>query len=204
MAAEFSYFKNPPQPGDKNPLMHPRVIVQGTKTTADLAFIISECSTFSSADTKGVLEALGKWVPFYLKEGYNVELEGIGLFSISVQGPLVDDPKKVMAPDVHFKDVNFRTSLQLKEKLKFIKFEHKPLSKTTFVIPEKRKQQILTYLKNHPAMSRTTCMQLNRCSKHIAIADLNELIAGDLIEKLGDGRTVLYVLKSTDNKTNGR
>ena len=46
----------------------------------------------------------------FLMFGYNVELEGIGTFSVSLKSRPVMEKNEVRAESIHFKDVKFRSS----------------------------------------------------------------------------------------------
>ena len=70
-----------------------RVITRDTKRMNDICEYISECSSVTSADIKGVLEALTSYIGRELSYGYSVELEGLGHFSPSVKSKEVTDQK---------------------------------------------------------------------------------------------------------------
>ena len=50
--------------------------------------------------------------------GYNVELEGIGTFSVSLKSRPVMEKNEIRAESIHFKDVKFRSSKELRDRLK--------------------------------------------------------------------------------------
>ena len=47
--------------------------------------------------------------------GYNVELEGIGTFSVSLKSRPVMEKNEIRAESIHFKDVKFRSSKELRD-----------------------------------------------------------------------------------------
>ena len=53
--------------------------------------MISMSSTISSADVKGVLEALNFWMGFHLAEGNSIELDGLGYFTPTLKSRTVTD-----------------------------------------------------------------------------------------------------------------
>lgn len=67
MSLKFGWYKTP-VPGDREDkkIPHARIISQGTLDTKYMCKMISMSSTISSADVKGVLEALNFWMGFHL------------------------------------------------------------------------------------------------------------------------------------------
>ena len=195
MSLKYGMYRNPKSTckEGKQPL-HPRVIVQQTISTSSLAQMIGQTTTMSSADTKGVLEALSEWMAFFLENGNNVRLDGIGTFSLSLQSRPVMDEKDITSVSVCLKNVNFRCSKELKERMRGITIERETNAGSKEIMPvEERKKRIVDYLSTYQSLTRTDCMRLNKCKKDLAIKDLNELIAEKKILRLGNGRTVLYV-----------
>ena len=95
-----------------------RVITRDTKRMNDICEYISECSSVTSADIKGVLEALTSYIGRELSYGYSVELEGLGHFSPSVKSKEVTDQKGNTKSSASIHGVNFRCSPRLKEMVK--------------------------------------------------------------------------------------
>ena len=122
-----------------------RVITRDTKRMNDICEYISECSSVTSADIKGVLEALTSYIGRELSYGYSVELEGLGHFSPSVKSKEVTDQKGNTKSSASIHGVNFRCSPRLKEMVKknapiLVKRENLP--KTGI---EGRKAKMLSY-----------------------------------------------------------
>lgn len=84
---------NTPGNEQRGPTSCARVITRDTKRMNDICEYISECSSVTSADIKGVLEALTSYIGRELSYGYSVELEGLGHFSPSVKSKEVTDQK---------------------------------------------------------------------------------------------------------------
>ena len=91
--ASKSVFYNTPGNEQRRPTSCARVITRDTKRMNDICEYISECSSVTSADIKGVLEALTSYIGRELSYGYSVELEGLGHFSPSVKSKGVTDQK---------------------------------------------------------------------------------------------------------------
>lgn len=77
--------------------LHPRVVPYGTIHTNDLIKEAEGRSGISGADIKRALQVIADMMAFRLDEGYNVELDGIGFFSVSLASRPVMDKKKSAA-----------------------------------------------------------------------------------------------------------
>ena len=106
---------NTPGNEQRGPTSCARVITRDTKRMNDICEYISECSSVTSADIKGVLEALTSYIGRELSYGYSVELEGLGHFSPSVKSKEVTDQKGNTKSSASIHGVNFRCSPRLKE-----------------------------------------------------------------------------------------
>ena len=109
---------NTPGNEQRGPTSCARVITRDTKRMNDICEYISECSSVTSADIKGVLEALTSYIGRELSYGYSVELEGLGHFSPSVKSKEVTDQKGNTKSSASIHGVNFRCSPRLKEMVK--------------------------------------------------------------------------------------
>ena len=130
MCARYRMVRNPNPTGDKKKqALHPRVVPYGTISTEELMRDIEGRSGFSGADIKGALRVIADAMAFRLDEGYNVELDGLGFFSVSLVSRPVMDRKEIRSESVHFRNVNFRCGKYLKSKLKSISLERMPEGK---------------------------------------------------------------------------
>lgn len=85
MGAEYALFKNPnPNKEEDNPTLHARVVGGIVIDTEHIIDELREASSFSSGDIRGLLQSLADSLVFHLKQGDEVDLEGIGHFSVSL------------------------------------------------------------------------------------------------------------------------
>lgn len=160
-----------------------------------LAVEISQQSSFCSADVKGMLEAFTSIVTSHLKNGDFVNLQGLGSYSVSLKCPKgITKESQIRSESIHFKSVNFRCSSTMKSALFSMKLTRKTTPKKEIKSPEQRQQQILNYLTSNRTITSGRCITLNQNSRDTALADLKKLIEDGKIEKLGAGRSVLYML----------
>ncbi len=122
---------------------------------------------------KGLLQAFADVLVSYLEDGDEVELEGLGHFSVSLKCPKITNPRQVRAEDITFKSVNFRCSKEITERLRCMNVERKPgSSKPVKYNGEERKARIIQYLEKHETI----------------------LIAGKKIVKQGYRKIAVYTL----------
>lgn len=194
MGAKYALYENPNPKGDgkKQPL-HARIVPKGTIHTQDIAEEIADSCGYSTATTKGMLDALAKVISKNLRRGYTVELDDLGSFSISLKCRPVMDKKELRSWSVHFGNIHFKGSKRLKEQLKPIDLERDSAAGATCYSPEQRKGRILNAAEGKDYFTAAQYIRLNGCNRTTAIRDLNELIEEEKIKKLGHGKTVLYV-----------
>lgn len=196
MTAQYGLFRNPPHKGEKESnILHARIIPGRTIRIDRVTREISECTSFSPGDVKGLLQAFADVLVSYLEDGDEVELEGLGHFSVSLKCPKITNPRQVRAEDINFKSVNFRCSKEITERLRNMKVERKPgSSKPVKYTVEERKEKILKYLGKHETVMSSECMGINECTRYLALKDLKELIAEKKIVKEGYRKVVVYML----------
>lgn len=196
MTAQYGLFRNPPHKGEKESnILHARIIPGRTIRIDRVTREISECTSFSPGDVKGLLQAFADVLVSYLEDGDEVELEGLGHFSVSLKCPKITSPRQVRAEDINFKSVNFRCSKEITERLRSMKVERKPgSSKPVKYTVEERKEKILKYLGKHETVMSSECMGINECTRYLALKDLKELIAEKKIVKEGYRKVVVYML----------
>lgn len=84
----------------------------------DLCYRISNTCTITSADIKGVIEALVTQFELELLSGRNIQFGDIGTFSASITSDIVENKEDLKPQIVRIKTVTFLPSTRLKNKLK--------------------------------------------------------------------------------------
>lgn len=85
MSAEYALFKNPnPNKDDEKTMLHARIVGGTVVDTEHIIEELKEASSFSPGDIKGLLQSLADYLVLHLKQGDEVDLEGIGHFSVSL------------------------------------------------------------------------------------------------------------------------
>lgn len=198
MSANYNLFKNP-NPGKKDKektTLHARLVNQRIIRSQELAEDISDACSFSTADVKGMLEALKRRLAFHLRYGAIIEFEGLGTFSVSLKCPPLANEKDIKPKHVQFNKVIFRCSKELRDQLKNMNVDRADEeSRLQALTPDKRKANILNYLQREGSISSSECRGLNGCSKYMALKDLNELLEAGKIVRLGYRSNAQYGLK---------
>ncbi|WP_293714489.1 HU family DNA-binding protein [uncultured Parabacteroides sp.] len=195
MGAKYALYENPnPRKDGKKQPLHARIVSKGTVRTEEIADDIADACGYSTAVTKGMLDALAHIVSRHLRRGYTVELNELGSFSISLKCRPVMDKKEIRSWSIKFGNVHFRGNKKLKQQLQSIDLERAEDAGPTSYTPEQRKNRALNYLENHDYINRPIYMQLNGCNHSTASHDLTTLTNEGKIKRLGQGKAVLYVL----------
>ena len=131
-----------------------------------------------------------------LEEGYIVELEGIGFFSLSLSSRPVMDKSEIRSESIHFRSVNFRCGKYLKKKLKTMHLERMPETQSTLPSFEERLRRLTNHLNTHHYITCGDYRELTGCSKYRALQDLNKLIDEGKLAKHGYRSTRVYSFPS--------
>lgn len=144
MSLKFGWYKTP-VPGDREDkkIPHARIISQGTLDTKYMCKMISMSSTISSADVKGVLEALNFWMGFHLAEGNSIELDGLGYFTPTLKSRTVTDENGKAKVIAEADTVSFRCATSLKEQVREAGLEQVKKAKTEKLTQEQRLENIM-------------------------------------------------------------
>lgn len=194
MSLKFGWYKTP-VPGDREDkqVPHARIISQGTLDTKYMCKMISMSSTISSADVKGVLEALNFWMGFCLSEGNSIELDGLGYFTPTLKSKIATDENGKNKVQAEIDSVSFRCATSLKEQVREAGLELVKKKDTEKLTQEQRLENIMTEVEKNKCINRSTCMKLNRCSRFMALNDLKQLINSNKLMQIGGGKQTMYI-----------
>ena len=84
--------------------------------------ILSESSTVTAGDIRGVLEGFIRLIPDLLMEGRTVKLDGFGTFSLHASAKGQVNPEKVTVRDITGVKISFLPDKIIKRELKLTKF----------------------------------------------------------------------------------
>lgn len=194
MSLKFGWYKTP-VPGDREDkqVPHARIISQGTLDTKYMCKMISMSSTISSADVKGVLEALNFWMGFCLSEGNSIELDGLGYFTPTLKSKITTDENGKNKVQAEIDSVSFRCATSLKEQVREAGLELVKKTNTEKLPQEQRLEKIMAEVEENKCINRSTCMKLNHCSQFMALNDLKQLIDSKQLIQIGGGKQTMYI-----------
>ncbi len=89
----------------------------GELKLSDLAETLSDACTLNVADITAVLEALTKRMPWYLENGFIIQLGSLGRMKLSISSKGQDDEKNLTAADVKKTRVIFTPSAEIKRRI---------------------------------------------------------------------------------------
>ena len=95
----------------------------GTIDLPKLAEYLSNRTTFSKQEAKGILELAVDGVEHYLGLGHNVSLGDLGTFSVSAESKVVQDKNEIRGTAVKMKRIVYRPSKAMTQRLKDVPFE---------------------------------------------------------------------------------
>jgi predicted histone-like DNA-binding protein len=195
MEIKFTIHETPrPKDSAGKCMQHARVLPTGTKRLEDICEYINESSSLNSSDIKGALEAFFKYISSQLRAGYNVELEGLGHFSVSLHSRETKSEKGKDMVNVEINGVNFRCSPRLKNEVKKSCLKKVKRSSTPFTDIRKRKERMLEYLKEYGFINLRRYAALNACSCYRAGNDLKAFVEQGVIACSGGTTHKVYLL----------
>ena len=194
MSLKFGWYKTPvPRDREDKQLPHARIIPQGTLDTKYMCKMIATSSTISSADVKGVLEALNFWMGFYLSEGNSIELDGLGHFTPTLKSRVKTDENGKNKVVAEADSVSFRCANSLKEQIREAGLELVKKTNTEKLPQEQRLENIMAEVAKNKCINRSACMKLNHCSQFMALNDLKQLIDSKQLIQIGGGKQTMYI-----------
>lgn len=159
MSIEYDLFANPPQEGQEKPTLHARAINTETVHTDELAKMIEGMSTFTAADIKGAIKAIGDRMFYYLSNSQSVHLEGIGTFSVTLKCRPVENKKDIRAASISFKNVEFRADPEMKNRFRGVRIERREgtSEKKVYTDDIRQKRNLMVYQKLWDDQSDRSC-----------------------------------------------
>lgn len=201
MAAFYDLYRNPPlrdENGDKKPLLHARVVSQGTVNIDTVARDIENATSFTKGDVKGVLLAIEQQLEHYLAEGYHVNLNGLGIFSVALECRPVKEKNEIRSGSVRFSGLHFRPCCGLLRELRGkMSLVRNPYSvPATDITEEEAFRRLKTYLDSTPCISRREFSRLTGYTKSMAVKRLNTWIESERLIRYGEGKGIVYYLNN--------
>ncbi|NDV66876.1 HU family DNA-binding protein [Bacteroides sp. 224] len=177
-----------------------RTVSRGTIYTDRILERMADTSGFKASEIKGVLASLTDSVIYFLERGYNVQVDELGYFSVSLTSRPVKNRQEIRAESIEFNKVNFRAGKKVRTRLTLVEKEkvfgqQKP-AQSSKLSYEARAQLLKKFLETHPFATRADYCRLTSTLRSKAIADINLFIKEGWLRKYGQGRNLVYLLNS--------
>ena len=190
MSANYKLVRNPnpnPEESGKSLPLHPRLVSCGTIHTDEFINRAKSRSSFSPADMKGILQLFQDMMVDFLMYGYNVELEGIGTFSVSLKSRPVMEKNEIRAESI----------------MPVFRDEY-TVSDPAYPSAKECEQEVFRYLETNPFIHQKKYMSLCGCSRSKASLDLRRLVEEGKLrwEKLGTSHLYYKVEEPVSGETN--
>ena len=183
---QFGIYQMPAknEQGTSEKRAYARLISKETKKLDEICSFINECCSVNSADIKGVLDALSKYVGRELSYGSCVELDGLGFFS----------------PSLKVDGVTFRCAKKLKKKVcesQPLKVKRTNVSKFNY---EGRKAKLMAYLEMHNFINLTDYQRFVGCTYYMAKNDFKKYEEEKLVQRQGYKTHRVYILATVQEE----
>ena len=197
MAANYKLVRNP-DPANSAELkpLHPRIKSLGTLCIEQLADRAQGRSSLSPATIKSALLVISDLLQETLREGYNVNLNSIGYFSVSLKSRPVMEKNEIRSESVHFSHVNFRCSQELKDKLSTMEVTRAQSVTVPNLSQAEKELRLKKHFEQKLNLTTTEYMNLTYCSRQKALKELKSLVQEDKITKIGSKNATQYLNKS--------
>lgn len=196
MKVRFKVYETPqPEEVQRELQLHARIHSKGTVRLDELCAELRELGV-NSAQIKAVLDASGKFIGKWLKNGYHVELEGIGTFSLSLRSRPIEKESGAKVTRVTVDRVNFKSNKQLMNHVKQAYLEEIDAENLKTPVFSGRRKRMLAYLEKTPYINVSKYAEINLCSRYIARKDLQVYIDEGILDWSGRGAHKVYVYKS--------
>ena len=208
MAAQYDLKKSvSPKGKEETTILYPKVVPYGTKTLKDITKDASMYTGMNASTVQGVMTFLEEILADYLANGYHVKLGNIGTFSTTLTSRKVETKEEIRAKSIHFDDVNFRASKELKKSIRQqMKLERVPSyrafkSSSEEYTEDERFQLLSDFLDKHGYITRTGYSELTGLLKTKAAGELRKWYFNGKIGKSGRVPHIIYQKKELQTGT---
>lgn len=181
MSIQFDFYNTPSPEGivdEKKVRYHARVVTKQTVDLEDIVKLIHGRSTLSVGDIMAVLSELREVVKQSLLDGNNVNLNGLGIFSLTLEAPKDALPDSTHAQNISVKRIEFRAEKKLRNEIKSeAHFERSRTKKHSAHISIYEVDALLVdYFEEHTYITRQRFETLCHFTKNTALRHLKRLV----------------------------
>lgn len=199
MSIKFGLYQTPqPEKYKGKPNIHARVLSTDTKHLEDICKYIGDASSLTPSDIKAALQAFFDYMSMNLRYGSNIELEGLGHFSVALKTQQVTMTSGKRGVKVTIDGVNFRCSKRLKNEISTAKLKKVKVPANPSTSVDTRRKRMIDYLEENGMINRQRYAWLNGCNYYLAGKDLKQFLEEGLIATEGRSTHKVYLLTDTD------
>lgn len=187
-----------PKPNEREGkvLQHARVASKGTRRLDDICDQLVPMG-LNTAQIKGILDGVSNYVGKSLREGYHIEVDGLGTFSLSVASRQVINDEDEKVTQIMVDGVNFRCGKELRKRIQETRLVIDKQEKKGLPL-EKRKKQLLEYIRKNGHISGMEYTRLNDCNRYQMKKDMEIFQSEGIIRSVGSETRKVYVLKNDE------
>jgi predicted histone-like DNA-binding protein len=173
--------------------MHARVVPTGVLTTEEITKHIAHRSTATTGDVALVLTMLVDEMKKGLTNGYRVQVEGLGIFELTLKNRPVRTPTEIRSESIRVKSVVFRPAAELKHSFRGLKPKrvedkyHSPA-----YTEEAIEKRLKRYFEQNADMQSADFRSLFGFTSSTSTRRLRSLVAAGKLIKTGHVRSPLY------------
>lgn len=199
MAIKYDLKANPfVREGDKQ-VLYPDVVVSGTMTTDNMVAEISQFSSFSPGCVEGVLVEVVHYVERQLRAGYNVRIDELGTFSLSLSSRPVTDKSEIRAASIGIGKVNFRATPALVKRVRrgaqLLRAESGFRESSGKYTKEQRLALLKEYLEKEGSITLKTYTEWSGLARTTASRELKAWETTGILATNGRHSQLVYVLR---------
>ncbi len=174
--------------GDENRL-YPKPVISGTKYTEDIIKEMAASASFTPGVIRGVLEELGNYIERNLLNGYNVKIDNLGTFSVTLKSRPISEKNEVRSQSIELDSMKFRPTVDviktLKSKSHFERTRIGFHSSSQKYTREERKEMLMKHLDNNGNISNMEYAELTGLLPSTSLRELNYFVSNNIIIKRG-------------------
>lgn len=192
MKVKVGIYETPAPAGRPGKSMcHARISSKGTVRTENICSELLEIG-LNSAQIKGVVDGLARYIGKTLMQGYHVELEGIGTFSLSVRSCVDSDDPDEEKVRFFIDGVNFKCSRKLKKMVEQTDLVVGTAERKSVPPADSRRKNMLDYLRKNEYINASVYARINDCSRYLSRRDLQAYLEEGLLISRGKSTHKVY------------
>lgn len=197
MSIQYDFYNTPSPEGiadEKQPRYHARAVAKITVDTEYIARQIHERSTLSKGDIMAVISELRDAIKQNLLEGNNVNLNGLGVYSLTLSAPTDAEPKNTHAQNIAVKRIEFRADRKLrKEVMAEARFERsRNKSHSAHISIYEIDALLVDYFEENSYITRQRFEELCKLTKNTALRHLKRLVEEGRLRNTNTSRNPNY------------